>query len=60
MTRISPVGHPEIALDSALAGALKSGMNVSVSFLSEEGNTHRFNSHLIGFTRVHHCVEQSF
>ena len=60
MTRISELGHSEIKLDSELTGALKRGLNVSVSLLSEEGNTHRFRSSLIGFTRAHDCVQQPF
>ncbi|MCY4535375.1 MAG: hypothetical protein OXB91_08430 [Bryobacterales bacterium] len=33
-------------MDSELATALKRGMDVSVSLLSEEGDTLRFDSHL--------------
>lgn len=60
ITRISELGHPEIKLDGELTGELKRGINVSVSFVSEEGNTHRFNSSLIGFTRAYDCVQQPF
>lgn len=60
MTRVSELGHPELALDSELASALKRGLNVSISLISEEGNTHRFNSSLVGFTRAYDCVQQPF
>ena len=50
---ISLLGHPEIELNVDLTGALKRGLNVSVSFLSNEGHTHRFNLYLLGFTATH-------
>lgn len=60
MTRISDLGHPEIPLDDELTNALKRGMKVSVSIVSEQGNTHRLNAHLIGFTRAYDCVQEPF
>ena len=57
MTRISELGHPEIPIDGEMTNALKRGMNVSISIVSEQGNTHRLNAHLIGFTRAYECVQ---
>lgn len=55
-SRPARYGLPEIELDDVLAAALRSGLKLSVTIRSAEGNAHHYDASLIGFTRAHDCV----